>query len=225
MKKIIRFTKKISLFQYVVSFATIIAFVLQCIDIPTPYKSIIASIVIILTIVCIIIDVVNVKKKNVLNRKMLVTHTQNLMSNSTGKVVMFGGDLSWTEDYIETIKHLTNNNQIVEIIYPKDKIRNSKRSVCDRFEKNVKQLKVAGAKVYFTDKDYHLRCTLVDVGSTCDNGDLKIISSKRIHRNLKNADKNQYKTYLFENSNENDKILCESFYQNYELIRQIYKEH
>ena len=231
MKKFISFSKKTSWFQYFVNVSSVFALVMQCITTLKPNDFLIklmpftAVVVIVLSVICIIIDIVNQKKKNVFTRKVLVSYTQELMYNSRGKVVMFGGDLSWTEMYIETITYLTNNNQDVEIIFPLSKIKNAKKSVIMRFEKNIKQLKNAGAKIYCTENDYHLRCTLVDIGAERDNSVLKIISSKRIFTDINNQNKNKYKTYLFENSNPNDKIICESFYQNYELICKIYKEY
>lgn len=213
--------KSIDLFQSIVNISTIVALVLQCVNIPNPWTSYIpyiAYVVIILSIVSIIISTAN-RKKSKLKRSKLIKKTKKRMINSTGKIVMFGGDLSWADDYIDVIRKVTNNNQIVEIIFPLAKIANAKSSVIEEFEKRVDKLKKAGANVYCVDNDYHLRCTLIDVEPGRENEDLCVISSKRVFTDNSNPQKNKYHTNLFENSKVEDRALCNSFYRNYCLIK------
>lgn len=212
-------TNGINLFQWLVNFSSIIALILQCTNNPTSWQVYIAYIVIIFFILSIIISVV-FKEKTVFTRDKLVDITKKLMVNSTGKIVMFGGDLSWADDYEEVIKKLTNNNQVVEIIFPMEKIVNSKRSVITRFEKRVATLKNAGAKIYCSEIDYHLRCTLIDVEPGRENEDLCVISSKRVYRDPSGTNQNKYQTNILRNSNNNERALCNSFYRNYYLIKE-----
>ena len=132
MRPFFSFSKKTSLFQYIVDVSSIIALATQCIDFAPAYSKVIeyvAITVIGLSIISLVIDIVNQKKKNKFKRSAIVKETQRLMINSTGKIVMFGGDLSWAENYLATIAYLSNNNQIVEIIFPKEKLRGAKKSV------------------------------------------------------------------------------------------------
>ena len=216
-----------NLFQAIVNLCTIIALIIQCIDVPdslSQFVPFIAYVVIALVIISIIVNIIS-KRKSVLTRDQLVEITKNRMINSTGRIVMFGGDLSWTDDYTDTITKLTSNSQIVEIIYPLEKINNAKQSVKTRFEKNVQSLKQAGANIYCTEKDYHLRCTLIDVEIEQENENLTIISSKRVYKNISKPNKNKYQTNILNYPNNDERSLCTSFYLNYRLIRDRCKEH
>lgn len=126
--------------------------------------------------------------------------------------------MSWTNDYLKIIKELTNNSQIVEIIFPLSVLNNTKRSVRERFNKNVKLLKDAGACIYYTEEDYHLRCTLIGVNSIRDGKDLCVISSRRIHKDFENPWKTLYQTNILSYSIPSEQELCDSFLRNYNLI-------
>ena len=147
------------------------------------------------------------------------------MINSTGKTVMFGGDLSWAADYLDVITKITNNSQTIEIIFPLVKITNSKSSVITKFEENVQALQKAGAVVYASTEDYHLRCTLIDVDPGRDNEDMCVISSKRIYTDAADSNNNKYRINMLEYANAEDRALCNSFYRNYYLIKQIYSKY
>ncbi len=212
-----------NLFQWIVNISTVIALILQCLNIPEPWKNYvpyIAYIVIVLLILSIILRVVT-RKKSIFTRTELINATKERMINSTGKVVMFGGDLSWADDYLDVIATLTNNSQIVEIIFPLEKIINAKKSVITRFEKQVQKLKAAGATIYSSEEDFHLRCTLIDVGPGHENEDLCVISSKRIHTDKSDPDKNKYQANILHYKYYEERALCSSFYLNYDLIKRL----
>lgn len=215
--------KGLRLFHWTVDVATIIALLLQCFNITASWTRYIAGVVILLFLLSIVISVVT--KKTTFKRTELIKLTKKRMINSTGKVVMFGGDLSWTDDYIDVITKLTNNSQVVEIIFPLEKIANSKGSVRDRFQKNVTALKKAGAVVYASKEDYHLRCTLIDIEPGRENEDLCVISSKRIYTDEKELNKNKYQTNVLEYKKADERALCNSFYRNYCLIKQICRKY
>lgn len=219
--------KRMDFFHWVVDISTLSALILQCLDISDPWKKYIpfvAYFVIFLTIVSIIINIVT-KEKTCFTRSELIKVTKNRMINSRGKIVLFGGDLSWTDDYIETITAITDNSQVVEIFFPLEVIANAKRSVITRFEKRVQALKKAGAIVYATVEDYNLRCTLIDVDPGHENEDLCVISSKRTYKNPSNANANQYNANILQNTNQAERALCNSFYRNYCLIKELSSEY
>lgn len=218
-----RISKGASLFQGIVNLSTIVALLLQCINIPTSlqkYIPYVAYVVIFLCILSIVYSIIT-REKTVFTRSQLIRVTKNRMLNSTGKIVMFGGDLSWADDYIDIITKLTNNSQTVEIIFPMEKITNAKQSVITRFEKRVARLKAAGATIYCSIEDYHLRCTLIDVEPGRENEDLCVISSKRIYRDTSDPNKNKYQTNILEYTNNEQRALCNSFYRNYCLIMKL----
>lgn len=220
LKTMLKKQKEIALFQWVVNVSTIVALSLQCLGISGSWLPYIAYVVIGLSVLCIIINIIT-KKKAILKRSELIQITKNRMINSTGKIVMFGGDLSWTDDYLDVITKITNNSQVVEIIFPLEKIESAKRSVITRFEKNVQALRQAGAVIYSSDQDFHLRCTLIDVEPGKENEDLCVISSKRVYRDASNPINNKYQVNILENSKIEERALCNSFYRNYCLIKVI----
>ncbi len=209
------------LFQFVVNISTILALLLQCFGITGIWLQAAAYTVIVLSILSIIITIVK-RKKTLLKRNKLIKLTKERMINSTGKIVMFGGDLSWTYDYIDVITKITGDSQIVEIIFPMEKISHSKNSVKARFNKNVQMLRNAGADIFFTDKDYHLRCTLINVETGRGIEDFCVISNKRVHTDAANSNNTKYQTNVLEYANVEDRALCNSFYLNYCLIKEVY---
>lgn len=215
---------RIIFFQWIVNFSSPTALVLQCLDINKPWVKYIAYVVICLSLMSIIIAICT-KEKTIYKRNKLIELTKKRMINSSGKVVMFGGDLSWANDYIDVIKKLTSNTQVVEIIFPLEKIVNAKSSVIKRFENQVELLQNAGAIIYSTEKDYHLRCTLIDVEPGKENEDLCVISSKRISTHESNPDENKYQTNILCYANDKDRSMCNSFYRNYCLVQQIWKKY
>lgn len=213
--------KKIDLFQIVVNISSIIALTLQCVSVPEPWNEFIPYIAYIVIMLSVLSAVVNfiVRRKSIYKRTRLIEMTKKRMINSTGKIVMLGGDLSWTEDYIDVIEHVTSNSQTVEIIFPLDKIANAKESVINKFEEDIDKLRKAGADIYCIDNEHHLRCTLIDVNPECENESLCIISSKRIYKDVCEPRKNKYQINVLENAQIDDHILCNSFYRNYCLIK------
>lgn len=211
----------VNLFQWIVNGCTIIAFVLQFIPLPHSecFMPIVAIGVIVLIIISIFISAFSYKNSRI-KRKKLIKQTEEILRNSTDKIVLLGGDLSWTDDYLDEIRELTNNSQLVEIIFPNDKIKNSKSSVLDRFNKRVASLKQVGANVYCSDLNYEFRYTLIDVNCDRNNENLKVISSKRAYKHKEDINKNKYEALLLSHKNDNDKMLCDLYYQNYLLIKE-----
>lgn len=224
LKRVLKNQKRFGLFQWVVNISTIVALLLQCLGISGAWLRYIAFAVIGLSVLCIIISIIT-RKRTVFKRNELIRLTKNRMINSTGKTVMFGGDLSWAADYLDVITKITNNSQTIEIIFPLDKITNSKSSVITKFEENVQALQKAGAVVYASTEDYHLRCTLIDVDPGRDNEDMCVISSKRIYTDAADSNNNKYRINMLEYANAEDRALCNSFYRNYYLIKQIYSKY
>jgi len=218
------YNKNVDLFKWIVDISTIIALILQCIKLPQKYDGFvpyIAYAVIVMLVIDIIVTIAIHKKKQ-LARNPLINKTKKLMRNSTGTVVMIGGDLSWTEDYVPDIKNLTQNNQKVEIFFPKCKIiPTNKKS----FDERVCQLKNAGATIFASEEDTGIRCTMIDVDSSRDLNEFKIIISKRTTSHKRNLRKNKYRVVFLNNSNDSDKLLCNSFYNNYLLLKRISKEY
>ena len=210
-------------FQLIVNLSTIIALIITCLDIKEPYNQYVpyvAYFVIAATIVSIVYSLYT-SAQHTYSRKRLIKKTIKRMINSTGKIVMFGGDLRWADDYIETISAITSHNQIVEIIFPAEKIHNADDAFYDR----IKKLEQAGASIYYTAEEHNMRCTLIDVDPGQENRDLCVISSKRKRRDIRHPKRNKYNTIELHYKNEKDRLLCDSFYRNYYLISKIYEKY
>lgn len=217
-----KFVKKFSLemFKWIVDISTIVALILQCLNINKDWVKYVAYFIIILSVISLALMAFS-KKGEEYKKKIVVKTTCDMLRDATGKIVMFGGDLSWTKDYLEAITNATNNNLQVDIVFPKEKICNAKQSVMCRFENNIKKLKNAGANIYCTEKDYKLRCTIINADEKTD--DIKIVSTKRVHRAKKNDENNIYKMDVLEY--RRNRSLCDVFYTCYQLISQVWEKY
>ena len=209
----------LSLFEWVVDISTILALVLQCADriLPnwmTRFVPYIAILVLILFAISVVSTICN-RRKAIVCRSKLMSKTKSYMSNSHNTIVLFGGDLSWADDYADTIKQVTGNAQIVEVIYPEEKFYSARADVLEQFNKRVEKLKWAGAKVYSTKHDYHFRGTLVNVGES----DMQIILSKRVYQNFSTPSKNKYHFCLLSSDIPEEHALCNAFLLSYRSIR------
>jgi len=204
--------KKGDTFQNIVNYSTIIGLIIQCISIPKILQIVIALIVVALLIA-------NSIRLSTVSNKKLVKKTTKLLMNSRGKVVFLGGDLSWTIEYKDIIRQITEGNQQVEIFFPREKITNAKKSVICRFNKNVEILKSVGATIYEVEKDIKIRCVLIDIDAAITGqDDLKIISGNRTIR-CENNNKTRHRIIILDNKKKQDQPLCLSFYQNYLLLK------
>ena len=206
-------------FQYVVNISSLIALILQLIDTPDKGQSFTAKIVIFLLIVNLIIFVIGGNKYR---KKRLIKKSKKLMKNATESVVMFGGDLSWTNDYKVTIQTLTNNGKIVEVMFPEPKIKDFNTSAKNRFNENIKTLMDIGVKVYYTEEDFKLRCTIIDRDSRYPE-DMKVISSKRI--SYHERDKHKYRVHFYQNCKDSEKDFCNLYQDVYISMKKHRKEY
>jgi len=201
------------------------AFVLQSLDMPDWYvqfEPFGAYFIIALLAINILISFMT---RNKFSKARLIKKTIFLMRNATENIVMFGGDLSWAEDYEDVIKELTGDGKTVIVIFPFSKISNFSRNASTRFDTNVLKLKMAGAIIYYTENDHNLRCTIIDIGIERAREDMKVISSKRINRHSTNQSKNQYRVNYFQYKKDHEKAFCNLYYNNYVLIKDIIKRY
>lgn len=135
---------------------------------------------------------------------------------------MLGGDLSWANDYKHVISSLTNDTIRVEVIFPMSKLESVRtEEATKRFEADIEKLQTAGAQVYYTDGNFKLRCTIIDIDGD-DNDDMKVISSKRIDVHEREILKNTYRVHFFRNNKSDgshEKIYCNLYRDSYELIK------
>ncbi len=202
----------IIVYQFTVNLCTLLAFILQYIPIPEKYQFLSHIFVYIVIVLLLISIAISILSRNIYTRKRLTRVTKKLMSNAES-IVMFGGDLTWATDYASTIRNLISNNKSVIIIFPKSKINFNNEQAKIEFKNNINELKNAGARIYYTIEDTGLRCTFIDINGfdihqIADAEDLKIITSKRIYKNLKNGLKNKYRMNVYGTRKTYERPLC-----------------
>lgn len=199
---------------------SIIGFILQLTNINEYVKTILFIISVISLVILLIITIIN---NNVVKRKKLIKFGNNILLNAKEKVVLFGGDMSWVNDYIESIKKLNIENKTIEIFFPESKYNNcdSKEEFSDRIE----YLKNAGAKVYSINKDFGLRCILLDPDTYNSNDNMEIMITDRISRHKNDNMKNKYAYRHLKYKNDTQRNICKSYISNYAYIKENYKEY
>lgn len=151
-------------------------------------------------------------------RKQLMTFGNKIILSTKEKVVLFGGDLSWTDDYINSIQTICSENKKVEIIFPKSKYEN-----CDKDEllNRIISLQKAGAIVYSYNNDFGLRCILLDPDSFNTNEHMEIMLTERTYRHKSNTLKNKYIMKHLKYTNTSQKDICKSYIANYYYIKRV----
>ena len=214
-------------YKAVVDVCTLLAFILQYIHIPPQYEFL-EKIFVVIVIASLIVSIcISIFSRNKYTRKRLMKKTKKLMANSES-VVMLGGDLTWAEDYAPIISRLTANSKQVDIIFPKTKYESANSQAKIHFDNNIDILKKSGAKIYCTDNDTGLRCTLFNVGAfdlnqVDDSEDLKVITSKRVYKNEKNGLKNKYRVNIYGVKKDYEKPLCMLYYKFYDRVKADFK--
>ena len=212
-------------FQYIVSFCSLIALFIQLLPndfVPEEVKIILLKAVIVLIVVNIIVSLVT---RNVFRRPRLVSKSIKLMKNAQRSVTMFGGDLSWANDYKDTIKALTNDGKRVDVIFPMPEYNQCTPAAKCLFETNISLLEQAGAQVYSTDQDFDLRCTIIDVERRDSDEDMKVISSKSTRSDHKQKKKHKYRVYIFRINKFHEKIYCTLYRNSWELLYRMKKPY
>lgn len=87
-------------------------------------------------------------------RSAMIDTGKRLISGAKSEVVMFGGDMSWANDYAESIRAVTNRGKSVRVVFP--------NSQAPKVLQNARTLTEAGAELIPTGVDSGLRAILVD---------------------------------------------------------------
>lgn len=203
---------KYSLYASTIS---IIGFILQLTNVNIYIKNIILLISIVSLFALVVITLyTNGMKK----RKRLMEYGNKIILSTKEKVVLFGGDLSWTSDYIKSIQTICSENKKVEIIFPKSKYEN-----CDKDEllNRIIDLQKAGAIVYSYNNDFGLRCILLDPDSFNTNEHMEIMLTERTYRHKTNTFKNKYMMKHLKYLNTSQRDICKSYIANYYYIKKV----
>lgn len=161
--------------------------------------------------------------KKIITRKKLIKKGKKILTSTHRKAVLFGGDLSWKDDYIINIIQLLKNTKEIEIIIPKEKIETHNQIAKTNLIKDMNELKSNGAEIYITNTDLNMRGFIIDPDSGHTNTKTYILFAKKIKIHSKNQDKNKYS--IEELNSEKDKEMYAIMYNLYNQIIQTAKKY
>lgn len=97
----------------------------------------------------------------VVGRDEMIETGNRLVRGAKTKVLMFGGDMSWADDYKDAISSVTDEGKDVEVVY--------ERSQASKVVENANTLNHAGADLSPVEIDCGIRGILVDPGQPMDS--------------------------------------------------------
>lgn len=115
----------------------------------------------------------------------MIKKGKDLLNNTHDEVALFGGDLSWQEDYFNEIKMLLDASKIVKVFIPKSKLNVANRSAREELIRRIEVLNDMGALIYITKEDSHMRGFIVDPNNS-NNRKTTIFFAVRVKTNSKN---------------------------------------
>lgn len=141
-----------------------------------------------MTAICIVIFIgsnFNIKRTC---RKSVIRSARKLLSNISKKAIIFESDLSWTDDYLDVIEKVSNENKIVEIFLPVAKFVNTSNKIAENaLYDRINRLNLIGAKMYLTKRAYHIRCIITGPDIIAQHKRMQMFMAERIKRNVKNV--------------------------------------
>ena len=194
----------------------LLGLILQLIpEIPQKSKSVILYVFIVLFIVIILITIIT---RDVVKRERMLKIGRNYIRNTIEKIVLFGGDISWADDYIKDLTDLIAEGKTVEVYYPINKYTSLKGDAKSLFSKRAGMLQKAGIKVLCFEKDYGLRCMLIDPDTYDKPDEMKLFAAKRVHTSKKTK-YNKYRIIQYQYKHTNQREICKSFLSNYTILK------
>ncbi len=202
---------------------TIIGFIIQLSPTITIQWKVVGIIVVAVSFIVAFIYSFN--SRTIIDRKTMINRGKEIIRNATGKVALFGGDISWADDYSDDLKKILAEGKTVEVFYPLEKQISLSKKASSAFYERLGKLKVNGVKVYYFEVDLGLRCIITDPDTYQKPDDMKVLVAKRIKRHNKDQNKNRYRalSFLYNQSGQND--ICISYLTTYSLIKGVSKEY
>ena len=200
---------------------TIVGLVLQCIpNIPQLINNIVIFVLILALLLWLLFKVYN---REVVRRPKMISMGKNILHNVKDSVVLFGGDLSWIDDYSASLIRLADNTKMVQVFFPLAKIKTMNKEIKESFDVKIYELQNKGVKFYSIPEDYGLRCIISDPHAFNDNENLKILVAKRIDSAKNNS--NKYRIRQLNYSDYSDRDICKSYFCNYKLMQVSAKDY
>ena len=176
--------------NFILNAMAIIGFLCSLVD---RIPELISKILFILAWLCLLILIYANWNRRTVSRKKMIKEGNNILQNVESKAVLFGGDLSWCDDYWETLKKLLDDNKIVEVYFPSTKFYNAPNSFAEeKLINRIDKLARIGVNIYTIDNDYRMRCIITDPEGIGNHEKTKVLLADR--RKIKrNKEKSRYK--------------------------------
>lgn len=180
-----------------VDISGLLGIIFQFIKIPVFFKFIVAGIFVGATLYYFYIFI---SENKTYNREKRIKKVRSFIMNSKNKIVFFGGNLSWANDYVSCIREKIHEGCSVEIYY--DNNTNMSNEAKNKLENSIRLLEDNGCKVYKLDQCYSLRCIISDALNDSNNANGIVIEKTK---NNIDFTKNRYRISYF-NSNDNNML-------------------
>lgn len=201
--------------NFILNFIAIVSFIAMFFE---NLPNLIKNIFIVVGVICLLFLIYNSFNRSVLKRKKMIKKGNEILKNTSSKAVLFGGDLSWAEDYLSTLTDLLNDNKIVEIYFPQQKFyKASNRVAEDTIISRIDTLTSIGAKLYMLNNDYHIRCIISDPDIVANHEKTKVLFAHRIKKK-ENKEKNTYKVEKIDY--EHNQQTCKMIITLYNVVKQ-----
>ena len=204
--------------SYVIGTMSAIGFIMQALSEQNYYIRYIGIAIVALMMVAALIH--GAKTRTVVKRKTVIRRGNQIIQSAQNRVVLFGGDLSWTKDYISLPKQISDDGIVIEVIFPLERYDDLSVEVKKKFDQRLNNLSEAGAFVYSVQTDIGLRCMLVDPDTGHLPENMKLLITNRISRCPEKPHKNKYHALLLSYSDIRQKQLCMAYLSHYRLLQQ-----
>lgn len=195
---------KKNVMEIIVSISGMLGLILQFVDgIDNTYKIIIFIVFTIAFIITFILSIIENKSISKYNR---IKKSNKFILNAYNEIILFGGNLSWTDDYRDCIKKKIDLNCIVKVYYDKRSHQESKQALSN-LESRIKTLRDIGCEVNELNDNFNLRCTISDPDNKADS--FKVLMIRKNKEDI-NPNNNRYAvTYADNKTNKELSILTQ----------------
>jgi heme exporter protein D len=203
---------------YVISAMSVIGFIMQALAERNHYVQYVGIAIVLGTMAAALVQ--GVRSRTVVRRKTVIRRGKQIIQSAHSKIVLFGGDLSWTDDFLALLGRVSSEGIQIEVIYPLERYDNLTSEAKSHFAQRLDNLREAGASIYNIQLDIGLRCILVDPDTVHLPEHMRLLITNRISKNLDNPQNNKYQALLLAYSDIRQKHLCIAYLAHYRLMQQ-----
>jgi len=208
---------------YVIGAMSVIGFIMQALSEQNDYVKYLGVAVVAGTMIAAFAH--GIKSRTVVSRKTMIKRGRQIILSAQSKVVLFGGGLSWANDYLPELKKVSDDGIAIEVVYPLERYNAFSADAKKHFSQRLEALKHVGAQIYSVQLDMGLRCILVDPDSGHRPDHMKILIANHISKHHSKSDKNRYHAMLLSYDNPRQKDLCVSYLSHYCLLQESRQAH